>query len=72
MGYKITVNHADAEKDTVFDIRGLGAFLNGKPREVSDEEAAQFEAVAGYSVKDIKADYIKVESSSTKTTGGDN
>lgn len=72
MAYKVTVNHTDIEKDVEFNIRGLGAFLNGKPRDVTDEEAAHYEAVTGQSVKDIKADYIKVESSTTKTSGGDN
>lgn len=71
MARKVTVTNDAFPKEAEFEIRGLGLFTNGKPKEVTAEQEAAFESIQGKKL-DESAEYIKVEGSSTKASGGDN
>jgi hypothetical protein len=66
MALKVTVENAAFPKDHEFEVRGLGLFVNGKTRTITEEEEQTFVSLNGESVKDATKDseYIKVEGTS--------
>lgn len=71
MGRKVTVTNDAFPKEAEFEIRGLGLFTNGKPKEVTAEQEAAYAEINGRPLDD-SAEYIKVEGTSNKASGGDN
>jgi len=57
---KLTVTHKAAPDDAEFAIAGLGLFVNGEGREVTEEQQDAFYAINGYPVDEIASEYIKI------------
>lgn len=52
MAYKVTYTHDDFPKDHEFEIRGLGLFINGKAKEIDEEQEIVFISETRKTIKD--------------------